>query len=68
MNGWIVPAIGVFAALIAYLQWITAHRKIVLELFDKGLEGIPRNTDSAHTKHAPWGSYAGGFFRISPCR
>jgi hypothetical protein len=32
-----VPVIGAFAALIAYLQWVTAHQKIVLELFDKRL-------------------------------
>jgi hypothetical protein len=37
MSGWLVPAIGAFAALIAYLQWVTAHQKIVLELFDKRL-------------------------------
>jgi hypothetical protein len=35
MSVWLLPAIGAFAALIAYLQWITAHQKIVLELFDK---------------------------------
>jgi hypothetical protein len=37
MSGWLVPAIAAFAALIAYLQWVTAHQKIVLELFDKRL-------------------------------
>jgi hypothetical protein len=37
MSGWLVPAIASFAALIAYLQWVTAHQKIVLELFDKRL-------------------------------
>jgi hypothetical protein len=35
MSSWLVPAIGAFAALIAYFQWVTAHQKIVLELFDK---------------------------------
>jgi hypothetical protein len=37
MTSWLVPIIAVFAALIAYLQWVTAHQKIVLELFDKRL-------------------------------
>ena len=32
---WLVPVIGIIAALIAYFQWVTAHQKIVLELFDK---------------------------------
>jgi hypothetical protein len=32
--------VGAFAALIAYLQWVTAHQKIVLELFDKRLEAF----------------------------
>jgi hypothetical protein len=40
LSGWAVPAIGAFAALIAYLQWVTAHQKIVLELFDKRLEAF----------------------------
>jgi hypothetical protein len=35
MSGWVVPVIGAIAALIAYFQWVTAHQKIVLELFDK---------------------------------
>ena len=37
MSSWLLPAIAAFAALIAYLQWVTAHQKIVLELFDKRL-------------------------------
>ncbi|MGJ5075506.1 hypothetical protein [Bradyrhizobium oligotrophicum] len=40
MTGWLVPLIAAFAALIAYLQWVTAHQKIVLELFDKRLEAF----------------------------
>ncbi len=40
MNSWLVPAIAALAALIAYLQWVTAHQKIVLELFDKRLEAF----------------------------
>ena len=27
--------IGALGALIAYLQWVTAHQRLVLELFDK---------------------------------
>lgn len=46
MNNWLVPAIAAFAALIAYLQWITAHQKIVLELFEKRLEAF-RETQAA---------------------
>lgn len=40
MTGWLVPVIAAFAALVAYLQWITAHQKIVLELFEKRLEAF----------------------------
>jgi hypothetical protein len=32
-----VPAIGIFAGLIAYMQWRTAHQKVMLDLFDKRL-------------------------------
>jgi hypothetical protein len=32
--------VAAIAALIAYLQWVTAHQKIVLELFDKRLEAF----------------------------
>ena len=35
MQTFILALIAALGALIAYLQWVTAHQKIVLELFDK---------------------------------
>jgi hypothetical protein len=37
MDHWAIPVIAATAALIAYLQWVTAHQKVVVELFDKRL-------------------------------
>jgi hypothetical protein len=34
-QNWLVVVIGAFAALIAYLQWVTAHQIVVLDLFDR---------------------------------
>ena len=30
-----IVLVAVFAALIAYLQWVTAHQKVVVDLFDR---------------------------------
>ena len=30
-----IVVVAVFAALIAYLQWVTAHQKVVVDLFDR---------------------------------
>ena len=40
MQSWVLAVIAAIAALIAYLQWVTAHQKIVLELFDKRYEAF----------------------------
>jgi hypothetical protein len=39
---WVLALIAAIAALIAYLQWITAHQKIVLELFDKRFDAFQK--------------------------
>jgi hypothetical protein len=35
MQGWVTILIAAIAAMIAYFQWVTAHQRIVLDLFDK---------------------------------
>jgi hypothetical protein len=42
LQTWALVFIGIVAALIAYLQWITAHQKIVLELFDKRFDAYQK--------------------------
>ena len=37
MQAWATILIGAIAAMIAYFQWVTAHQRIVLDLFDDGL-------------------------------
>lgn len=32
-----VPSIALFAAIIGWLQWLTANRKVVVDLFDRRL-------------------------------
>jgi hypothetical protein len=44
--GWIAALITAFGALIAYLQWITAHQKLVLDLFDKRFDAFQKVADS----------------------
>jgi hypothetical protein len=39
-QNFVLVLVAAIAALIAYLQWVTAHQKIVLELFDKRLEAF----------------------------
>ncbi|MGX1256638.1 hypothetical protein [Sinorhizobium fredii] len=34
----LTPTIALFAALIAFLQWRTAHQKVVLDVFDRRLK------------------------------
>ena len=38
LQPWIIAAIASFAALVAYLQWRTAHQRVVLDLFDRRWE------------------------------
>jgi hypothetical protein len=40
LQTWALVFVGLVGVLIAYLQWITAHQKIVLELFDKRFEAF----------------------------
>lgn len=40
MQGWITISIAAIAALIAYFQWITAHQRIVLDLFERRMEAF----------------------------
>ena len=35
MQAWATILIGAIAAMIAYFQWVTAHQRIVLDLFDR---------------------------------
>jgi hypothetical protein len=37
MQGWITVIIAALALFIAYFQWVTAHQRIVLDLFEKRL-------------------------------
>jgi hypothetical protein len=37
MQGWVTVIIAVIAAMIAYFQWLTAHQRVVLDLFEKRL-------------------------------
>jgi hypothetical protein len=46
VNSWAVPIIGAIAALVAYLQWVTAHQRVVVDLFDKRLAAFNAIRDS----------------------
>src|SRR6266699_4882257 len=35
MQGWLTVVIAAIALSIAYFQWVTAHQRIVLDLFEK---------------------------------
>jgi len=35
LQSWVLAAVAVFGALIAYFQWRTAHQRVVLDLFDR---------------------------------
>jgi hypothetical protein len=37
MQGWITILIAAIALLIGYFQWITAHQRVVVDLFEKRL-------------------------------
>jgi len=38
LQPWIIATIAVFAALIAYFQWRTAHQRVVLDLVDRRVQ------------------------------
>jgi hypothetical protein len=37
MQGWITILIAAIALLIGYFQWVTAHQRVVIDLFEKRL-------------------------------
>lgn len=40
MSGWALAIIAAIGAMIAYFQWVTAHQRIALELFDRRFEVV----------------------------
>lgn len=43
----LTPTIAVFAAIIAFMQWRTAHQKVVLDLFERRLSIIESARNAA---------------------